>query len=127
MDFSNWYTDTVDILRTDPVQSGNLTKQERKAIAEKVPCRVYSTQIAGPSMGANAARMRSTEKLACAVSVDIKAGDELHVVRGGNLGKTGLHERYFAGNPQDFYDPVGGALTGLEHKEVGLLMDEIVR
>lgn len=127
MDFSNWYTDTVDILRVDSLQLGNITKQERKTIAEKVPCRVYSTQISGPSMGANAARVRSTEKLACAVSVDIKAGDELHVVRGGNVGKTSPYERYFAGNPQEFYDPVGGALTGLQHKEVGLLMDEIVR
>ena len=49
------------------------------------------------------------------------------IVRGGNLGYTNQAERYFAGGPQRYYDPVGGALTGLEHQAVGLLKDEIVR
>ena len=35
-------------------------------------------------------------------------------------------EEAFAGEPQDYYDPVGGTMSGLQHKEVGLLMDEIV-
>ena len=59
--------------------------------------------------------------------MDIQAGDELMIVRGGNLGYTNQAERYFAGGPQRYYDPVGGALTGLEHQAVGLLKDEIVR
>ena len=54
-------------------------------------------------------------------------GDELLVTRGGALGIQNQPERYFAGNPQKYYDPVGGALTGLVHMEVGLLLQEIVR
>ena len=30
------------------------------------------------------------------------------------------------GTPQDYYDPVGGALTQLQHKEVGLLRDNLI-
>ena len=73
-----------------------------------------------------AARVHSEERLACDLGVDIRAGDELLVVRGGALGQTGRPRRYFAGEPQDYYDPVGGTMSGLQHKEVGLLMDEIV-
>jgi len=72
------------------------------------------------------ARERSSEKLGCDLSVDIQAGDELLIVRGGNLGYEGRQERYFAGSPVQYYDPVGGALTGLQHKEVGLLMDNVI-
>ena len=53
-------------------------------------------------------------------------GDELEVIRGGGLGIQGKPERYFAGTPQDYYDPVGGALTQLQHKEVGLLRDNLI-
>lgn len=74
----------------------------------------------------NAARVSSTDKLACDIATDIRAGDELLVTRGGALRRGGEPERYFAGNPQHYYDPVGGALTGLEHLEVGLLMENIV-
>ena len=74
-----------------------------------------------------AARVNSTDKLSCDVNADIREGDELLVVRGGALGIQNQPERYFAGNPQRYYDPVGGALTGLVHMEVGLLLQEIVR
>ena len=77
-------------------------------------------------MTSTTARERSSEKLACDLTVDIQAGDELLVVRGGNLGYEGRQERYFAGNPVQYYDLVGGALTGLQHKEVGLLMDNVI-
>lgn len=124
--FANWYTDTVDIYRVVPVEKGNLTTQERKKLHTAVPCRVYSTEKTGPNITDNAARTRALEKLACDLSVDIKAGDELMVTRGGNIGHAGEPERYFAGKPKAYYDPVGGGLTGLEHKEVGLLMDNII-
>lgn len=78
-------------------------------------------------MTANAAREKSSEEMACDLSVDIRAGDELIIVRGGALGHSNTPERYFAGAPVDYYDPVGGALTGLQHKEVGLLRDNIIK
>ena len=111
--FKGWYTDTVDIYRVVPDKEGNLTKQKRqKQNTAPIPCRVYSSKRDGPIMGVTAAKERSMEKMACDLSVDIMAGDELRIV---------------AGEPQRYYDPVGGALTGLEHQKVGLLKDEIVR
>ena len=75
----------------------------------------------------NASRERAAEKMGCDLSVDIRSGDELKIIRGGNLGFANAPERYFAGEPTSYYDPVGGASTGLPHKEVGLLRDNIVR
>ena len=125
--FSNWYTDIVDVYRVVNATTGNIDTQARQQVGSAIPCRVYSSQKNGPSMQDSAARVNSTDKLSCAVDVDIRAGDELLVTRGGALGRGGEPERYFAGNPQHYYDPVGGALTGLEHLEVGLLMQEIVK
>lgn len=124
--FTNWYTDTMDIYRVVSTNEGNLTRQERQKVYSGISCRVYSTQKSGPNMTDNAARVRSSEKLSCDLSVDIRAGDELLITRGGNIGHAGEPERYFAGKPQSYYDPVGGALTGLQHKEVGLMMDNII-
>ena len=88
--FGGWYTDTVDIYRVVPVKDGNITKQARqKQNTDPIPCRVYSSKRDGPVMGGTAATERSTEKMACDLSVDIQAGDELMIVRGGNLGYTG--------------------------------------
>lgn len=125
--FSGWYTDIVDIYRVVTVMEGNLSKQERQKINHiPVPCRIYKPEKGGPGMTSTAARERSLEKMSCDLAVDIQAGDELMIIRGGNLGYKNKPERYFAGNPVSYYDPVGGALTGLQHKEVGLLMDNII-
>lgn len=77
-------------------------------------------------MTSTAAREQSAEEVACDLTVDIRAGDELQIVRGGNLGHAGRPERYFAGEPVAYYDPVGGVLTGLQHKEAGLLKENII-
>lgn len=126
--FGNWYTDSVDIYRVVPVKKGNVTTQERqKQNTVPIPCRVYSSKRSGPSMADTGAKERSTEKMACDLTVNIRAGDELLILRGGSLGMKLDQVRYYAGTPQLYHDPVGNALTGLEHQEVGLLMDEIVR
>lgn len=125
--FSSWYTDTVDIYRTVNETTGNIDRKERKLLYEAVPCRIYSSQKNAPMMTDNVSMVNATDKLACDTDTDIKAGDELLVTRGGALGRSDIKERYFAGEPQRYYDPVGGALTGLEHLEVGLLKQNIVR
>lgn len=125
--FSDWYTDTVDVYRVVNVENGNITVQERKQVGNGISCRVYSSQKDGPSMKSPASQVQVAEKLACSLEEDIRAGDELLIVRGGALGMAGEPERYFAGKPQKYYDPVGGAMTGLEHQEIGLFMQEIVR
>lgn len=124
--FSGWYTDTVDVFRVVSVKKGNVTTQERQPVGAAIPCRVYSSQKNGPNMTDTASKTQSSDKMACDLWVDIQAGDELLITRGGNIGKTGTPERYFAGNPQQYFDPVGGALTGLEHQEIGLLMQNLV-
>lgn len=125
--FSDWYTDTVDVYRVVNVENDNITVQERQRVGKSIPCRIYSSQKSGPSMRDTAAQVQASEKLSCGIEADIRAGDELLIVRGGALGMTGEPERYFAGKPQRYYDPVGGAMTGLEHQEIGLFMQEIVR
>lgn len=125
--FANWYTDTVDVYRVVNTATGNIDTQTRQQVGSSIPCRIHNSQKNGPSMQDGAARANSTDKLSCDVNADIREGDELMVTRGGALGIQNQPERYFAGNPQRYYDPVGGALTGLQHMEVGLLMQEIVR
>ena len=124
--FEGWYTDSMDVYRNVDVSSGNLDGKKRRLVQEKIPCRIYSVKKNGPRMRQTAAMTDSIDKLACDLSVEIKAGDELHVVRGGMLGIQGDPERYFADRPHPYYDPVGGVLSGLEHQEVALLTEEII-
>ena len=124
--FEGWYTDSMDVYRNVDVSSGNLDGKKRRLVQEKIPCRIYSVKKNGPRMRQTAAMTDSVDKLACDLSVEIKAGDELHVVRGGMLGVQGDPERYFADRPHPYYDPVGSVLSGLEHQEVALLTEEII-
>lgn len=124
--FAGWYTDTVDIFRVENNLKGNLSSQKRKKINKMpIPCRVYTTQKSAPNMNGIAARTVGTDKLSCDIEVDIQKGDELEVIRGGNIGFQDSTERYFAGGGQIYRDPVGGIMAGLEHREVTLLTDEI--
>ncbi|MFR3729169.1 hypothetical protein [Lacrimispora sp.] len=125
--FENWYTDSMSISRNVPYKVGNIDKKKREEVYKDVPCRVYSTKRNGPSWKETAATAAATDKIACDVSVDLKAGDMLMIVRGGRLGNDREPERYFAGLPQLYYDPVGGVLSGLEHQEAVLLMDEVIK
>lgn len=125
--FSDWYTDTVDVYRTLRTTTGHITKESRQKVNDSaIPCRVYYTNLQGGNPQDSAAVDRKTDKLACPVDADIKADDLLVVHRGALVGGT-TDERYMAGKPQYFYDPVGMDVTGLSHMEVGLYADNIVR
>ena len=89
MNFQDWYTDRMDIRRVRPVLEGSLTRHERAAVAEDVPCRVYRPGAHAPRMRAPAAYSEGEEKLACANSVDIQAGDELLIRRGSRGRRCG--------------------------------------
>jgi len=65
--------------------------------------------------------------LACANSVDIKAGDELFITPGGKLGQKGPEKRYFAGEPFPYYEPFGGVRPKLAHQQVPLSGDSRVK
>ncbi len=124
--FSGWYTDTVEVFRVVPGKSGGITVQEREKAGD-FRCRVYNSQKSGLNTKDTAARVSETDTMAVPLDADVKEGDELHIIRGGAVGHIGKPERYFAGRIMEYRDPVGGLLTGLQHKEVGLLLNKIVR
>lgn len=127
MNWNDWYTDRMDVFRNEKVKEGNLTRMERKQVLSGIACRVYSTSSKGPSMTQTAASVVKTDKLACGVEVDLRAGDELIVHRGAVLGYKIPDARYFAGDPERYYEPFGAAMPGLAHQEIPLLMQERVK
>lgn len=88
MNWSDWYTDTVDVYRDVEVKDGNLTRHERKEVLTAQPCRVYQANDRPIGMSQTAASIKQDSMLACDNSVDIHAGDELIIHRGGRLGKS---------------------------------------
>ena len=122
---AGWFTDLMDVFRVESVTTDGLTTQERVQVLSAVPCRVYAPAKNSINLRDGAATTRADEKLACGIDVDIQAGDEISVTRGGVLGHTRT-ERYIASKPVPYYDPVGVAATGLEHLEVGIRADNIV-
>lgn len=123
---AGWFTDLMDIYRVEAVTTGALTRQERVLVAATVPCRIYSPQKNNINLRQAASAVYGDEKLACAVDVDIEAGDELLVTRGAVLGRKTKPVRYIASQPVLYFDPVGAAATGLEHMEVGIHADNVV-
>ena len=134
-DISAWYTDSMDVYRVGEstgagasvsAGEGALTEQVREPIYTGVPCRIYAPDKSTPTITQTASAARGVEKVACALALDIHEGDELIITRGGALGYTNHPERYFAGHPVKYYDPVGGVMTFIEHQEIGLLGDNII-
>jgi len=116
----NWYTDLLTISRVESYQEGNITKQRRVEISNNVPCRVYRNSNPPTNMRETAAQVTYSDILACDNSVDIKAGDELSVIRGGGLGYANKSITYFAGDPTPYYEPFGGTVPNLAHQQVPL-------
>lgn len=128
MNYTDWYTDLAEVRRVRDVREGSLTKHERVTIAEDIHCRVYQSSTHPPQMGRDAASAEDgSDKLACDLSVDIQAGDELLIHRGALLGQTRQTMRAFAGEPAYFYEPFGAVMPGLAHQEIGLLQREYLK
>ena len=124
MNYADWYTDSMEVRRVQSVKVGNLTRKERVTVLSGVPCRIYRSNDRPVSATQTAAGVRQDAKLALANGVDIRAGDELLITRGGCLGKSGPVERYFAGTPQAYYEPFGAVIPGLAHQEIVLMQEE---
>ena len=127
MNWTDWYTDLMDVYRTAPVKDGNLTRHERAKVLEKVPCRIYQSDNKPISMTQTAASVQQNDHLACNISVDIHAGDELIITRGGKLEKPGPTIRAFAADPNLYYEPFGAIIPGLSHQEIRLMEQERVK
>lgn len=126
MNFTDWYTDTMEIYRVTPTTTGNLTSNQRQQVASSIPCRIYHSDQKPLDMSQTAASYNLTDKLMCANSVDIRAGDELLIQRGGRLGKTTETIRAFAGDSTRYFEPFGAVIPGLAHQEIPLLRQERV-
>lgn len=127
MNYADWYTDSLTIFRVTSVKKGNLTTHDRTQIASGIPCRIYRENDHTINMQRTAAKISQSEKLALANDVDVKAGDELLITRGGMLGKSQEVVRAFAGEPSYYYEPFGAVIPGLAHQEITLLQEERVK
>lgn len=127
MNFSDWYTDTVDIWRDISTTTNNLTSQTRTELYTAVPCRIYQSDSAPINMEQTAAHIKQADRLMCDTSVDIREGDQLIIHRGAGLGKTVSDIRAFAADPNYYFEPFGAVIPGLSHMEVRLLRQERVK
>ena len=123
MNWSAWYTDTVDIYRVQATTANNLTTHERVQIKAGVPCRVYQNSPKTINMTQTAASIKDDSMLACDNGVDIRPGDEL-IIHRGNLPHT---IRAFAGEPHYYTEPFGAVIPGLAHQQIKLLNQERVK
>ena len=127
MNWNDWYTDTMSIYRTQEVMDGSLTRHERALVSENIPCRIYQSDNRTINMTETASNVDQSDHLACDISVDVRAGDEIIVKRGGRLGRQGPTIRAFAGDPNLYYEPFGAIIPGLAHQEIRLLQQERVK
>ena len=126
MNWQDWYTDLMDIYRVQATQDGTLTRHERVQVSAGVPCRIYQSDNKPIRMSQTASSVSQNDHLACGISVDIRAGDELIITRGGRLGRRGPTIRAFASDPNLYYEPFGAILPGLAHQEIRLMEQERV-
>ena len=127
MNFQDWYTDTVDIWRNKSTTSStNLTTNERQELYTGIPCRIYESDSKPIDMSQQGASINQNDRLMCDNSVDIRAGDQLIIHKGGGLGKTVANIRAFAADPNYYFEPFGAVIPGLAHQEIRLLQQERV-
>ena len=126
MNFSDWYTDTVDIWRVTPTTTNGLTTNTLTELYTAVPCRIYQSDNQPINMDQSAAYVKQADRLMCDTSVDIRAGDKLMIHRGAGLGKTAPDIRAFAADPNLYFEPFRAVLPGLAHQEIRLLQQERV-
>lgn len=127
MNFTDWYTDTVDVYRIQNQTTNNLTTQQRVPVSTGTPCRIYQSDDQPINMQQDAAYIKQADRLMCDPSVDIQPGDQLIIHRGAVLGRTAPDIRAFAADPNYYFEPFGAIMPGLAHQEIRLLQQEIVK
>ena len=127
MNFTDWYTDTVDVYRIQNQTTNNLTTQQRVPVSTGTPCRIYQSDNQPINMQQDAAYIKQADRLMCDPTVDIQPGDQLIIHRGAVLGRTAPDIRAFAADPNYYFEPFGAIMPGLAHQEIRLLQQEIVK
>lgn len=120
MNFYDWYTDSMDIYRVVQDTTGAVVRNTRTKVYSGIPCRIYMDSNPAPDMQRQAADFSNQMKIACRNDVDIRAGDELIITRGGRIGHHDEQSRAFAGEPHKYYEPFGAVAPQLEHQEISL-------
>ena len=126
MDFSRWYTDTMDVYRITSEKVGSLTQNKREQVLAAVPCRIYQPDKRAIQLQQTAANIHQEDLLACGLDIDIRAGDELRIHRGALVGRAFAEVRAIAADPNHYPEPVGNAAGGLAHQEIRLLQQKRV-
>ena len=118
--FNDWYQDTMTIYRNEGDTDGFEDTKVRTLKYENISCRMYNKSLNALQTPQGASIVDSDVSVAVDVSVDIKSGDEVYVIRQGETES----KRYFAGNIKTYRMPLGMYDVGLDHKEVSLMYKE---
>jgi len=127
MNFTDWYTDTVDVYRIQNQTTNNLTTQQRGPAPPGAARPAFPRPGHTINMQQDAAYIKQADRLMCDPSVDIQPGDQLIIHRGAVLGRTAPDIRAFAADPNYYFEPFGAIMPGLAHQEIRLLQQEIVK
>lgn len=115
---NNWYTDLADVYRMVSTVVNGINKPVRTLIRSKMPCRIYKSGNPKEKMTTTYASVALNDLMACHTKEDIRAGDEIHIKRGGRITTTGSTSIYYAGDPTNYFEPFGGARPRIDHKQV---------
>lgn len=126
---NRWYTDRLTVYRVEERLDGSLIRQQRQEVYRDIPCRLYRSYRSDHkalTLSDTVALTEQDSMLMLGLETEIQAGDELHITRGGGLGRKGPVIRAFASPPNRYDLPLGGVAAGLAHQEIRLLSREIV-
>ena len=117
---ANWYTDLFAVYRNIKNEKLGVTNTERKLISKDNKCRIYRKSKPSLNTTPQAAELSISDSLICDINIDIKAGDEIRVIRGYFINRNKDKEAniYIAGLPVDYYTPYGGQSPDIQHKEL---------
>lgn len=123
-----FYTDTFDSYRVVETVVDGIVKQERVKVLEGIPCRAYQNNTNAPNLNETAATTSWSNTLCCEIGADVQGGDEIIVHRGANVGKhVNPDEKYIAGPPNIYIEPIGNGFPNLDHMQIALTNERIVR
>lgn len=117
---NSWYTDLANVYRNKDTVVNGINKQERVLVRQRMPCRVYRSSNDYVNQTTTYASTTSRNMMACSVVEDIERGDEIWIHRGARITQTGNINIYIAGDPNDLFEPYGGARPRIDHKETPL-------
>ena len=62
MNWTDWYTDSMDVYRVQAVTDGSLTRHERVQVSSGIPCRIYQSDNKAIQMEQTAAGIHQEDR-----------------------------------------------------------------